>query len=251
LTEETSFGSHKAALDAVKAKEPLKVFVQAFRKTQQESPEARDARVAMELKKRAVTSSLLVAEGMTFAGVPRLFGARSLAARALAQVRAELGDIGAATTVRRDMDVTEELVTAEMKKQFVGKMFTLVTDAASFKQNGKAIAIVLTSLSLEHAALLTLHHPDDDGVYSAEMMAADIRVALEKFGIDLKTQVSFLLLFDFLFMVYYYLYIIACCSTNPFFPVRRSSALWAIMSISMLRWHVFLASRRESASHMR
>ena len=87
------------------------------------------------------------------------------------------------------MAVSLELVSNQITRLCKGQKFSLITDAATFKNNGKAVAIALTSLSLEHPVLLVLHHPDEGGVYDHARLADDVRVALLRFEVDLATQV--------------------------------------------------------------
>jgi hypothetical protein len=183
--------SHKEAQARVAAKSPLVAHVKKFQELAAESPEAREARTSKERQTRGATSSFIVAEGVPPDAIPRLFGANSLVTRALARVQPERGGLGAPSTIRRDLTETAGLVTDRLKRLLQGQKFALVTDAASFKNAGKAVAIVLTSLCLERAVLLVLHHPDEGGVYDHTKLADDVRAALSLYDIDLATQVWF------------------------------------------------------------
>ncbi len=65
------------------AKSPLDAQVAAFKKLQSETAEAREARNLKERQTRALTSSLIVAEGVPPKAIPRLFGTEALITRAM------------------------------------------------------------------------------------------------------------------------------------------------------------------------
>jgi hypothetical protein len=223
----------------VAAKSPLVAHVKKFQELAAEAPEAREARNLKERQTRALTSSLIVAEGVTPEATPRLFGPDALITRALARVKPERGGVGTANTIRRDLPVSRELITAHLKVLCKGQKFSLVTDAASFKDNGKAVAIVLTSLSLERPVLLVLHHPDEDGVYDHTRLADDVRAALLAFEVDLATQVRAPFFFLFFFLHFF-------CAIYSHVSVR-SFARWATMSPSTRLLRRTWVSRKANA----
>jgi hypothetical protein len=151
------------------------------------------ARVQLENETRALTHALLVSEGVAAETVSRVIPVGCLAQRATALLGRAGITIGATSTIRRDLLSAGDLLLDHLKKAFKGLKFALVTDGGTFKNGGKAVAIVLSSSGLPQSALLVLEHPDALDVYDHKKLAADVRAVLLKYEVDLKTQVFFLL----------------------------------------------------------
>ena len=163
------------------------------KKDELETVEGKAERVRLENETRALTHALFVSEGVTAETLSRVIPAGSLAQRAITVLGKAGVTLGAVATARRDILDAGELLVDHLTKKFKGLKFALVTDGATFKQNGKGVAIVLSSSGIKKSALLVLEHPDAMGVYDHKKLAEDVRAALLKYDVNIKTQVVFLL----------------------------------------------------------